>query len=371
MRTSLKTAVAVICLTASATNSAPAQAAWRLVEVTRIGGADEGLASFNSIRDVQLDASGQVWVLDFQAKSLRLFAADGKPIRELARSGMGPGEIANSNGFRRMPDGRMILRDHNASRLTVFAPDGKYLTQMTLVSGGYGARLDAGVDAQGRYQEATSQRLPDGNIRSVIVRVNAELTATDTTAAPGAACSALPPPPPPVRVRNAVLGLPFGNSAITAFSPSGAYWCGSTGEYRVRRFAFGSETHDLEVRRDIPRIPIPAATRDSAIAGLEKLIASMGGAPQPLDKGAVPRDRGPLIGIATDDRDRLWVMRETANKTAELDVWDARGRQVATLAPGFAARAGMLFRIHGDRLAVVLLDEDELPTIFVYRIVTN
>lgn len=129
MRTSLKTAVAVICLTASATNSAPAQAAWRLVEVTRIGGADEGLASFNSIRDVQLDASGQVWVLDFQAKSLRLFAADGKPIRELARSGMGPGEIANSNGFRRMPDGRMILRDHNASRLTVFAPDGKYLTQ--------------------------------------------------------------------------------------------------------------------------------------------------------------------------------------------------------------------------------------------------
>ena len=72
-----------------------------------------------------------------------------------------------------------------------------------------------------------------------------------------------------------------------------------------------------------------------------------------------------------DDRDRLWVMRETRDGKAELDVWDASGRRIATLAPGFRALSFPLMRTRGDRLALVQLDEDDLPTIVIYRIVTQ
>lgn len=348
-----------------------AQAKWRLQEVARIGGGDEGLASFNDIRDLQLDAKGQVWVLDFQAKSLRLFAADGKPMKEVARAGRGPGEISNSNGIRGTPDGRMILRDHSNRWLAIYSSDGKYVEQKPFPSFSYGYRIDAGIDRQGRFHEITWQRV-DTVQRRIIVRAAADFARNDTVAAPlPSACSPLPAPSNGIRGKNGYASVPFAPHIIQTFGANGTVWCASTDEYRLRRFPFGAATHDREVRLDVPRIAIPAAERDSAIAATEAFLARIGGATDPWDKGKVARDRGALLGFEADDRDRLWVMRETRDGKAELDVWDAGGRRIATLAPGFRALSFPLMRIHGDRFALVQLDEDDLPTIVIYKIVTQ
>lgn len=355
---------------AGGANETVAQARWRLEEVARIGGGDEGLASFNDIRDLQLDAEGQVWVLDFQAKSLRLFGADGAPIKEVARAGAGPGEIRNANGFRIAPDGRAVLRDHSNNRLSIYDATGKHERDVTYPSFSYGWRLDAGIDRQGRFHDRSRVRV-DTTYRDAVVRVTADFARMDTVDAPGVqACSPLPPPPTGIRAKMGFAAVPFAPRMVTTFAPSGAIWCASTDEYRVRRVPFGAKAHDLEVRLDVPRIAVPAAQRDSAIKGVEAFLERAGGAAEPFDKGRVPRDRGALLGFEIDDRDRLWVLRELRDGTAELDVWDA-GRRVATLAPGFPARSFPLMRVRGDRLAIVLLDEDDLPTIFVYRIVTQ
>jgi hypothetical protein len=346
-----------------------AQERWRLEEIARIGGADEGLASFNDIRDLQLDAKGQVWVLDFQAKSLRLFAPDGKPVREVARSGRGPGEIANSNGFRALPAGGMILRDHSNPVLNIFDADGKFVRLHPFPSFSFGWRLDAGVDAQGRFHEITTQRV-DTVRRRIIVRTAADFAHNDTIAAPtGDMCSPLPPPPAAIRGQRGFAGIPFSPQMIQTFAQSGALWCASTGEYRVRRIPFGAAVHDLEVRLDAPRIPIPPAERAAAIAGVDSFLTRIGGALEPFDKDKVPRDRGALMAIVTDERDNLWAIRETPAGPAEFDVWDARGRRVAVVAPGFKVPGFPLMRVFGDRLAIVLTDADDLPTIVVYRIV--
>lgn len=355
---------------AGGADAAAAQARWRLAELARIGGGDEGLGSFNDIRDLQLDAKGQVWVLDFQAKSLRLFGADGAPIREVARAGRGPGEIANSNGIRGTADGRMILRDHSNRWLAIYSSDGKFVEQKPFASFSYGYRIDAGVDRQGRFHELTWQRV-DTAQRRIIVRTAPDFSKNDTVTAPlPTACSPLPVPPNGIRGKNGFAAVPLAPRQIQTFGANGTFWCASTDEYRLRRFQFGAATHDLEIRLDVPRIAVPAAERDSLIAGTEAFLQRIGGAVEPWDRSKVARDRGALLGFEADDRDRLWVMREQPGGKAELDVWEA-GKRIATLAPGFPARSFPLMRVRGDRLAIVLLDEDDLPTIFVYRIVTQ
>ena len=66
----------------------------------------------------------------------------------------------------------------------------------------------------------------------------------------------------------------------------------------MRRFGFGAGRHELEARLEVPRIPIPAAQRDAEIREVDEFLEKRGGAAEPWDRGAVPRDRGALLGIA-------------------------------------------------------------------------
>lgn len=363
----------LVALTALGTLATPsfseAQARWRLQEVARIGGGDEGLASFSDIRDFQLDDEGRVWVLDFQTQSLRLFAADGTPVREIARKGKGPGEITNTNGIRRAPDGRMIMRDHSNGRLAIFAADGRSAGHHLMQSFGYGYRWDAVVDAQGRLHEIATVRRGEEYERAVLRHAPGFATADTSEAPQTQACSDLPAPPPAIRGKEGFAGMPFEPGIIMNFAADGAYWCGNTDEYRIRRFAFGAKSHDRELALTLPRTPIPAAARDSAIKGVEAFLVKIGGAVEPWDKGAVRRDRGQLRWFESDDHNRMWVLRETPSKQSELDVWDTQGKRIAVIPVDM--RGSTLFRIRGDRLALVTLDEDDLPTIVVYRISTR
>ncbi|MEO7363819.1 MAG: 6-bladed beta-propeller [Gemmatimonadaceae bacterium] len=45
------------------------------------------------VRDLEVDARGQIWVLEDTDQSIRLFSADGKYIRKLGGKGSGPGEF--------------------------------------------------------------------------------------------------------------------------------------------------------------------------------------------------------------------------------------------------------------------------------------
>lgn len=357
----------LVVLLASWASSVDAQARWRLQEVVRIGGADEGLASFNQIGDVQLDAQGRVWVLDFQTQSLRLFGADGSPIKEVARRGRGPGELARANGVRRGPDDRMYVRDYSNARITVYGSDGATLASHTVMASGYGYLWDGDIDGQQRVVERTSVRRGE-EYTQVILRRSPDFQSADTTEIP-ARCAIPNERKGSIQGKSGFVSVPFAPRLLMKFGRNGATWCGSTDEYRVRRFAFGSPGADLEVTRAAPRVPIAKAERDAAIARVDSFLVRIGGPVDPWKPSEVARDRGPLVAFETDDQDRLWVLRELPSGKLEFDVWDTRGKHIASLPSPLIYGHVPLFRIHGDRVAMKVLDEDDLPTIVVSRIV--
>lgn len=356
-----------MCLFSLALASSPvlSQARWPITEVTRFGGSDEGLASFNDIRDLQIGTDGSIWMLDFQTQTLRRFAPDGSPIGQVARKGKGPGELANSNGFRRGPDGRMYVRDHSNARVSIFSPDGKVAGQHIYPSSSYGWRWEAAVDAKGRLHESTSVRRGEKYVPA-IVRNAPDFASADTIDHP-ASCTDEPIPPAGIEGKNGFVGIPYAARPVYTFAADGAFWCGSSDAYRLRRFPFGATTHDLEITLDVPRIRVPKAERDSAIKGVEEFLTRIGGPLKPWDKDAVAHDRGPMMGFGSDEKGRLWVARETADGVTEFDVWNGSGARIAVVSPGVKLPSFPLFRVYGDRLAAVILDENELPTIVVYQ----
>ncbi len=358
--------LAAIVALGSVTTSAESQRPWRMAEIARIGGDDEGLASFNNIRDLQIGIDNRIWVLDFQVQALRLFGADGAPVKEVARKGAEPGELSGANGFRVGPDGRMVARDHFNGRLSFYSAAGEPDGQVIMPSSGYGFRWDAAIDGQGRLLHVSA--VPRGNeYARVVLRHSTDYARADTAELPST-CSDLPPPSEGVRARNGFAALPFEPRILWVLATDGSVWCANTDEYRIRRFPFGAKAHDREVHVDVPRIPISAAERDSAIAGVESFLARAGGVVGSFDKGKIRRDRGQLLWFEGDDQGRLWVMRETPAGQVEIDVWDAAGRRVGILSIGPRRTVNTLFRVRGDRLAMVRLDDDELPTIVVYRV---
>ena len=359
--------VLLVLLLAGSVSTASAQARWRLQEIVRIGGADEGLASFNQIGDLQIDADGKVWVLDFQTQSLRLFAADGAPIKEAARRGRGPGELARANGVRIGPDGRMYVRDYSNARIAVYGADGATLTSHMVMASGYGYLWDGGVDGQQRVVERTTVRRGE-EFTTVILRRSPDFQSADTTEVP-ARCAIPTERKGSIQGKSGFVSVPFAPRLLMKFGRTGATWCGSTDEYRVRRFAFGAVTADVEVTRTVPRVPIAKAERDAAIARVDSFLVRIGGPVDPWKPSEVARDRGPMVAFETDDQDRLWVLRELPSGQMEFDVWDTRGKHIASLPSPLKYDFIPLFRIHGDRVAMMMLDEDDLPTIVVSRIV--
>lgn len=346
-----------------------AQARWRLEEVARIGGEEEGLASFNQIIDVALGADGKIWVLDRQVQSLRLFAADGTPIKEVARRGAGPGEITRGNGLRPGPNGTMWVRDQANQRLSVFAADGSFQQNVMLFASHYAWRWDGAIADDGRVLEGIG--VPRGEEHEFRLRraLNADAPA-DTVPMPSR-CGELPPPPSSIRARNGFASRPFAPRILSLISRDGSVWCAHTDEYAPRRLAFGASALESRIRLEVPRVPVPSAKRDTAIAQLEKWLAGAGGAAEPWNPASVPRDIGALYGLGEDDRLRLWVVRKRPDQRSQFDVWERGGRHVATVdAPRLGEFQPIFFVAHG-RLAAVTLDEDDLPYVVVYRIREN
>jgi hypothetical protein len=350
-------------------NSAASQARWRLEEIVRIGGEDEGLASFNQLIDVALGADGKIWVLDRQVQSLRLFEADGTPIKEVARRGAGPGEITRGNGLRAGPDGTMWVRDQANQRVAVFNADGSFKQNVMMFSSGYGWRWDGAIMDDGRVLETIGVPRGDDYVRVLRRMLNADAPAD--TAQVADRCGELPPPQSSIQTRHGFVQRPFAARILMLIARDGSFWCAHTDEYAPRRFAFGGATAESRIRLAVPRVPVPAAERDSVIAEVERFIVQTGGAVEPWDKSTAPRDVGAIYGFNEDDRGRLWVVRKRPDRKSEFDVWERNGRRVATMDAPTLGENFPLLHISNGRLVAVTHDEDDLPVVIVYRIREN
>jgi len=97
---------------------------WTASEVLRIGDADQGPAVFGDIGGLAVDSGGRVYLLDWQTQELRLFGADGRFLRTVARRGKGPGEMTGGAGISIDRRQNAWVWDVRLGRFTVFDSTG-------------------------------------------------------------------------------------------------------------------------------------------------------------------------------------------------------------------------------------------------------
>ena len=103
-------------------------AGWRLERVVRIGAADgAGPSVFGRVSDVAVGPDELVYVLDGQAREVRVFDLAGRHVRTIGREGEGPGELRGPYALAHDARGRLWVADERARRYSLFGPDGAFV----------------------------------------------------------------------------------------------------------------------------------------------------------------------------------------------------------------------------------------------------
>jgi hypothetical protein len=166
--------------------------AWRAVEAVRIGSVEgaERAYAFGEVADLTLDPLGRVWVLEGQAKELRVFDPAGRHLRSVGRAGGGPGELRNPIGLAWDGAGRLWVADPGNQRFEVFDTAGRHVRSYRRLAGGWGVPWGGGFGRAGNflYEPGFSRDPRTGAGRQTFVRHRVderELVPADTFALPG------------------------------------------------------------------------------------------------------------------------------------------------------------------------------------------
>ena len=94
-------------------------------EELSIGG--EGYEMLSRPMQYIIDNEGSIYISDWQDQAIKVFDANGDFIRTIGRQGDGPGEFSNVGRMTFLPDGRLMVTDSRANRISLFDPEGAYL----------------------------------------------------------------------------------------------------------------------------------------------------------------------------------------------------------------------------------------------------
>src|SRR5687768_2456842 len=99
-----------------------------------LGGKDSGPESFFRIvrGSVSVDGSGNIHVLDFEAKTIAIFDSAGNFLRSLGGPGEGPGELEFPNTVRTTDDGTVSVFDFSKDGIVRWGPDGSVMPSVRI-----------------------------------------------------------------------------------------------------------------------------------------------------------------------------------------------------------------------------------------------
>ena len=100
-----------------------------LEELYRLGTlSGEEWEQFGDVQSVAFDAAGNLLVFDQHDLAQKIYVVDpeGRLVREMGGPGEGPGEFGNAVAMAVMPDGRVVVADHDRQGYHLFAADGEF-----------------------------------------------------------------------------------------------------------------------------------------------------------------------------------------------------------------------------------------------------
>ena len=107
---------------------------WTATEDLRIGALEGGDSiTFGQVGEVAVDGAGQIYVLDRQARRVKVYGSDGAFVRFIGRAGEGPGEMSRfPNGLMIRGDTALVVADYSMARVSIFDLEGRLLATVAV-----------------------------------------------------------------------------------------------------------------------------------------------------------------------------------------------------------------------------------------------
>lgn len=328
-----------------------------LVEELRIGSVErEGPTTFGSISDIEIDASGRIYVLDGDAAELRLFGPDGQHIRTVGGEGEGPGEFRSPSELFWSPDGNLWVADPVNVRFSIYSPELELLTTRVWQASVISSIWRGGFGSDGRIRELSGREM---------TLLGEDLSPVRTVPFPALD---VPTFTAVVETENGMAvgvsrRVPFMPTIVVTMDAQGDPWFASTDAYAVYRLDMEGDTVQVVLREGIE--PLPVTERDIEIA--EEELAPLGARGAEIDLSLLPEVKPLLRGITVADDGSLWVrvVTEADVEGHRYDLFDGSG--------GFRGRLETPYpisglKVRGDLIHAVAFDAFDVPYVIRARL---
>jgi hypothetical protein len=357
--------------------------AWRLEPQLVLGNTSgDGADVFASIAAVEVDSSGNIFVLDRQANELRLFDAAGRHLRTVGRAGRGPGEYSTANGLAWIAPDSLLVVDQQGNRYTVLDADGDYVRSVMRRLAFYGWVFVGGIDGDRVYELSSMDHdirrpaLLGTRLRGENLEPGTIESAAASESGPRFIADTLPvanpdgPDAEPFSVQTArggmMMSVPFAGSPVYYLDGNGGLWYGHGGTPRLYHANFRGDTL-TEIVLNIE--PAPVTSEEVAEWEAEPSIErfkTMGGK---LDLERIPKTKPYFDAITVDAQGYVWLGVPAAPNQTVFAVLDPEGRYLGRLQiDGVSRDIYLAPLVRGGRLYFVGRDELDVQRVYVYRV---
>lgn len=261
--------------------------------------------SFSEIADVAVGKAGEIYVWDNKERALRLYDAQGKFVRQVGRTGSGPGEYDRVNGIAVRDDGKLAVWDAGNGRINLYSAAGDYESMWSLGAGFFTGRALASDTANNLYlraRVASDSTQPLG--KTGLIRLRPDGVTRDSLLPPE-----IGPETPTLRASNAggmsvSYGIPYLPTRQWTLSPHGYFVAGPGDPYVV--YALPPNAKPTKIER--AWTPVPVDPADKAEARERTLYGMRMSFPQYQWDGPDIPDRKPAYrSIIVDLDGRIWL----------------------------------------------------------------
>ena len=128
-RVDMRDSAGITIATNTVPDSADVAEIWTATEDLRIGAVEgDDSITFAQVGEVAVDGAGRIYVLDRQARRVKVYDSDGAFLRFIGRAGEGPGELSRfPTGLMIRGDSAVVVADYSLARVSIFDLEGGLL----------------------------------------------------------------------------------------------------------------------------------------------------------------------------------------------------------------------------------------------------
>ncbi|MBN1224456.1 MAG: 6-bladed beta-propeller [Candidatus Aminicenantes bacterium] len=321
-----------------------------LTEELRFGEGDDPEKSFSQVAFFVVTDEGHVVATDIKDRKVKVFDAEGNFLRNIGKSGQGPGEFQIPGGLVLTPNNDLLIEDSMGRRLVFFTLEGEFIKNVSVADkmGLLNLVLDADGNYLGRQLGLEGQKMYfemkkyDKDLNPVFTMDKVEFDI----------------PVPGSGVKIDMMDM----VTVYLFDSAGNVFYGRNRDYEIKVFK-PDGTHIRSIRKDFKPVKV---THEDIDMLSERVPTGIMRGIDPNDFFEFPKEFPPFQAFILDEQDRLFVRTWIKGKEKGayiVDVFDAEGRFISQFETKLDIRV-----CKGDKIYGVEDNEDGFLLVKRYRI---